>query len=75
MFPLNSQHNRAVNREDNERLRAQMRELQQLYPGLTDPELKRAKENLDRYLELAFRIFIRAQLEEKQRSPLPDEPL
>ncbi|TMA04616.1 MAG: hypothetical protein E6J89_19890 [Deltaproteobacteria bacterium] len=33
--------------------------IRELYPGLSDEQLKEAKENLERYLELALRIYDR----------------
>lgn len=40
------------------RLAAQKARLLQLYPQLSDAKRERAKENLDRYLALALRIFV-----------------
>ncbi len=75
MFATHNQNNDPAGSEVNERLTAQMKKLRQLYPELTEQELMRAKEKLDRYLELAFRIFKRTQLERTEESHSPTEPL
>lgn len=46
--------------------------IRDLYPHLSEPELKEAEENLDRYFELVLRICERIQLEAEERcSPTP----
>ena len=40
--------------------------IRDLYPHLTEEELKEAEANLERYLELVLRIFERIETEEKQ---------
>ncbi len=37
----------------------QLDDLRRLYPALTDEELREARENLDRYLELTVRLYER----------------
>lgn len=44
--------------------------IKDLYPNLSDGELKEAEENLDRYLELVLRIYNR--INDSPRAPLTD---
>ncbi len=39
--------------------------LRDLYPTLSDEELRQVEENLDRYLELVLQIFERLELNEQ----------
>jgi hypothetical protein len=41
--------------------------LHRIYPNLTRQQLLEAKENLDRYFDLAVRIFLRLEREEASR--------
>ena len=43
--------------------------IRDLYPDLSEEELKIAEENLERYLELVVRIFKRIEAEKKSRPP------
>lgn len=47
---------------------AQIEALRRLYPRLTDKELVRARDNLERYLILSLRIFDRIQAERESMS-------
>ena len=47
----------------------EMAELKILYPNLSPEELVIAKENLDRYLTLAWEIFEDAQMESREHDP------
>lgn len=42
--------------------------LRRLYPNLTDDELLEAEENLEQYLEVVFRIYLRLLLEKEESS-------
>jgi hypothetical protein len=48
--------------------------LKALYPKLSSEELAVAKENLDRYLTLAWEIFEDAQMEDHEHDPDPFSP-
>lgn len=37
--------------------------IRELYPGLNDAQLKEAEDNLERYLQLALRVYERIQLD------------
>jgi len=52
-----------------EQLQDEMVMLHRVYPNLNREQLLEAKENLDRYFDLAVRIFLRLE-RERQISPL-----
>jgi hypothetical protein len=45
--------------------------LRDLYPSLTEPELKEAKENLERYFAVAWKIAHGSQADFDNNGPLP----
>lgn len=47
--------------------------LHRIYPNLTRQQLFEAKENLDRYFDLAVRIFLRLEREEASRELDPSK--
>ena len=52
---------------------SRLKDLRDLYPHLSDPELRRSRDNLERYLLLAVRIFERLREENLfQGSNVPD---
>lgn len=51
---------------------AQKARLRRVYPELSDAELERAKENLDRYLALALRIFLHRRESNSTQQVLTD---
>lgn len=44
----------------------QISHLHRIYPGLKDEEVKRTRDNLERYLLLVIRVFNRVKLEQGQ---------
>ena len=50
-----------------EQIQEDMILLHRIYPNLTRQQLLEAKENLDRYFDLAVRIFLRLEREEAER--------
>lgn len=57
-----------ASRDSQEQLQDDLVMLHRIYPNLNREQLLEAKENLDRYFDLAVRIFLRLEREENKES-------
>jgi hypothetical protein len=63
----------AKSEDSQEQIQEDLILLHRIYPNLTRQQLLEAKQNLDRYFDLAVRIFLRLEREEAERKLDPPE--